>query len=244
MEVQEIRTALKKERPEIPEQMRQNLQLLIGQVSELNKYPQEICKKYFKLGKVAHRCDNVGFKMQEVAAIANINQKEIYLARKMVKIYDGDETKFDDDLKRLKPRSWTHFKKLIGIDTTKQRKLKSKEIDVIRMLHCMIVDWKKSKDQGTYLELTKVRDMLIKQIGFGKHIQDKNFLKFSECCCCGIEPTHEGHKLKYYKNITGILYPICPDCDMLNAHPDPDRIIFNYAHYSIGLERIIDTINQ
>jgi len=230
--------------PEISPEIQQNLRLLIGEATELKTYPMQICKKFFSLGKIAGKYDHAGFTIKEVAAISGVHQRELVNARKLVAMYDGDDERFDDDLQRLKPRSWYHLKKLIGLDSGRKQQLKAKDIEAIKGVKMLLAEHRASPQPDMLIELSKIRDMIIKTIGFGRHIQDKNYLKYSPCACCGLEPPPGGHLLQNYKDMLSVFYPICEECAEGFADPSLETMLFLYTQYCIGLERTIDLLPE
>jgi hypothetical protein len=216
------------------------LQQLLGTLSEFKTLPLAHCRKMYQLSKIILNQKHLKFSVTELSAILGLNKRDLLNIRKLGKYFKGNDELFEQKLQELQPVSWEDLKNKLKIN----KKRPQQAIHVNRTITIIgrMIRAHKDGEADLSIELARLRDLLVKHVGLGYQLQDKNYIQYHQCCGCNADPTPDGHKLQKYKNIVGIWYPMCEECLELGREPIIDNILFMYVSYAIGLERALDAI--
>ena len=187
--------------------------------------------------------------MRPLADALNVKPVVLSMAKSMAKKFDCDIDKFMIEVDKLGGEiSWNRLTQLLA----KKRRSSQEIIKGLKQLALYVItiaNEAQSMDSDersrVYDEFKSVRKVLDKHAPYVDEVADKNFLRYSACCCCGTyPPPAEGFNLAEKQHTMGyrIFYPVCNNCKNNGIQPSDALIADMYAGYAYGLEQAIDKI--
>lgn len=216
-----------------------NILYLSASTQEL---PQMIADKMFKIG-VLLNMGKIQMTHKELSVYTNIPREQLTKAKRIAKDFDNNIDEFRKAFKESNSKSWKtyvylYFQKTKEVDFTN---LLSTITQKVRPLLTHLIMNPANVD--VYRSLATLRDVITRVVPLDMRLFDGNFLKYSECACCGeYPPPVDGFFLKQHKNNLYLQYPICAHCEEEGKEPDMTRVAEMYARYSINMENIINRL--
>lgn len=242
VEVKELSDAIAEETDLITEQKLKFFRQIVGDVNFMQQKVTDQIVGLYRFGNSVSLKAGLGITLEEASKLSGMSPNRIDQARRLTKLYINEQTLITD-IQKYKPQSLGKFLTRIGIvnNPTRYGKYAREAVQKLN-INNLLVEYRETKDPGLHALLTKIRNLLVRNLGVGSEISDKKYLEYNLCCCCGAEPNGEPHKLRQYKNFMSIQYPICPECIELNAEPIVDNILYLYVNYASALEKAMDAI--
>ena len=222
-----------------------NPQEFVAQATEATQNAEQrqldyVCEQ-FRLGVLLQQ-NQTDVTIQQLAEMLGIPRKQLLLASSLAAHFDCDESKARAAFYALEPPR-TYYQLYRVLRRAKHKKtLSNRSVrTTLERLIQHIYALKHDPEQYPQLvhDLSKVRAAINRHIPQDFTEIDENFLRYSNCCCCGAsEPPDVGYTLYTHKRFAYLRYPVCNTCeaDGQSQNPDFERVAQLYALYAQQLE--------
>lgn len=220
---------------------------LIGQFKEDEK---KKVVAYFEMGKQLCLMQT-HLTIRQIGLITGLNYVDLSLAKTLAKKFNHDVIEFvnycENDLKSYK---WTKIKNSIKKATVKSSTILSEQenlyVQVVRLLN-KIAKLSNKEQLEMHEELNKIKSLINKTIPNTASISDLNYIKYSDCCCCGeYNPPIDGYNLQYFSEpeLMRVAFPVCDKCLASKSTPNVSSVMKLYAAYALELEDAFTGLTQ
>ena len=218
---------------------------VIGYINELTEKAKSNsrleARRLFEIGCVLNK-DGIEMTTRDIAALLKISTRTLDEVKRLAKKFECNPTLFENDMEYGGFRSFgAIYKHYFGekpqAGPTEWNKAKE-EIHVLLRYYKQFPGNKELREA-----LRQIRDSITRALPLQMQINDKIYMKFCECSCCGSEEyPEEGFDLARHPVYSYIEYPICESCREIKAEPDINKLFFLYANYAMSIDKAYELI--